>query len=53
MKKIRAVISAGSFLLLQGVIGGMEKETICFSVGTISSILLLIVFIWGAKPWMR
>lgn len=53
MKKIRAVISAAAFILLMGVIGGMENETICFSVGTISSVLLLIVFIWGAKPWMR
>lgn len=53
MKKIRAVISFVSFLLLIGTIGGMEKETIRFSVGTISSVLLLIVFIWGAKPWMR
>lgn len=53
MKKIRAVISAGSFLLLLGVIGGMENETTCFSVGAFVSILLLIVFAWGAKPWMR
>ena len=53
MKKIRAVISAGSFLLLQGVIGGMENETICFSVGAFVSIVLLVIFAWGARPWMR
>lgn len=53
MKKIRAVISFVSFLLLIGTIGGMEKETICFSVGAFVSIVLLVTFAWGAKPWMR
>lgn len=53
MKKIRAVISAASFLLLMGTIGGVENGTICFFIGAFASIVLLIVFIWGAKPWMR
>ena len=53
MKKIRAVISVTAFILLMGVIGGMENETICFSVGAFVSAVLLIAFAWGAKPWMR
>lgn len=53
MKKIRTVISFMSFLLLIGTMGGMEKKTICFSVGAFASIVLLVIFAWGAKPWMR
>lgn len=53
MKKIRAVISVAAFILLMGVIGGMENKAICFSVGAFVSIVLLVIFAWGAKPWMR
>lgn len=50
--KVRPVLAGLCFLLLLGIVGGMERDTIGFGKGTWMSIKTMILWVWLMRPYL-
>lgn len=53
LRKLRPAAAGVAFLLLLGIVGGMERETIGFGSGMAASAVTLLVCAWLLIPYMN